>query len=67
MTDNFSFLLEKHNDDFSDSFEYIEEDIPCISMTFSEQEVLIPSDDLIPKTDDLGIIQNKSISKYILK
>ena len=66
MIENFSSLFEKINDDEQDHLEYLEDDFPSVSITLTDNELVIPSDDKIPKTDDLGIIQNKAISNYIL-
>jgi hypothetical protein len=66
MTEHFSYLIEKINYDELAEFEYYEDDIPSVSLTFTDRELHIPSDDIILKTDDMGFIVNKSISKYIL-
>jgi hypothetical protein len=66
MIENFSYLFEKINHDEQDDLEYPEDDFPSVSITLTDNELVIPSDDKILKTDDLGIIQNKAMSNYIL-
>ncbi len=66
MTDNFSYLIDKIIDNDPDNTEYYEDDISSISISLIDHEILIPSDEFMQQSNDRVIIQNKSISNYIL-